>query len=354
MRIPTDAFSWRQFANVAGVCLVLSTQVLVQPDLLDLWSSRAILRGWFDSFVEIFLCGMAMWVLVMLAVPAESGSPARRALTALAALAAGAVLGSVVALGLLQPPGFYPTLPAFAGDALRWAIFGALVYFAYDHLRRAARDATAIAEARATRESLERQVMEAQLDVLRAQIEPHFLFNTLAHVKRLYGVRPETGGEMLTSLRHYLAAALPRMREEGSTLGSEVEFARAYLNIVRIRLGARLAAQIDVPEGLLAWPLPPMMLITLVENAVKHGIAPSEEGGTVAIRARVDSGFLEVDIADTGVGFRGSEGGGVGLANVRARLRALHGATASLALCHNRPRGVISRLRIPLPKEGGA
>jgi hypothetical protein len=122
-------------------------------------------------------------------------------------------------------------------------------------------------------------MVESQLEVLQAQIEPHFLFNTLAHVKRLYEVRRETGDEMLTSLRNYLRAALPRMREAGSTLEREAELVRAYLNILRIRLGARLEFAFDIAPEARRQALPPMVLITLVENAIKHGIAPRPEGG---------------------------------------------------------------------------
>src|SRR5207302_10544992 len=133
-------------------------------------------------------------------------------------LVAGCCVGCSVSMLWLQPAGVYPSLIGMAGDALRWTIFGGLVFFAHAHLQRATRASAALEEASIERASFDKQMVEAQLQVLQAQIEPHFLFNTLAHVKRLYGVSPEIAGEMMTSLRHYLRAALPKMRESGSTL----------------------------------------------------------------------------------------------------------------------------------------
>jgi len=354
LRIAWDEFTWRRLANVALICFVLSTQVLFQPNLLRLWTPEAIARGWFDYFAEAFACGVAMWVAVALATTLAGDRRGRRTAAAIVALVTGALIGSLIAMLALQPAGFYPTPGLFVGDALRWAIFGAVTHFAHEQLRVAARQAAAVREASIERESLDRRMVEAHLEVLRAQIEPHFLFNTLAHVKRLYASRPETGDEMLASLRRYLEAALPHMRGSRSDLGREVDLVRAYLNILRLRLGSRLAFSIAVPDALRTQDLPPMMLITLVENAVKHGIAPRQEGGTIEVRARTQAGFMEVEVADTGMGFQGTQGSGIGLANIRSRLRGLYGSSASLSLMHNQPRGVISRLRVPAAPAGSA
>ena len=343
----TEELSWPRFAQVAAICLVLSTQVLFQPGLLDNWSAAQAARGWFDYFAEIFLCGTLMWLAVTLVRPQQARNRWTGFALAAAALTAGSAAGSGIAILVLQPQGFYPTLPLFAGDALRWAIFGALVYFAHWHRKRGLLTREATEEATVARAILERQMIEAQLEVLQAQIEPHFLFNTLAHVKRLYVTRPDAAAEMLTNLRHYLRSALPRMREGGSTLGREVELAESYLAILRLRLGQRLEYSIDVAPELRTQPLPSMMLITLVENAIKHGIGPRQEGGTIAVRARTEQGRLEVEVADTGAGFHGGDGSGVGLANIRARLNGLYGDGASLSLLHNQPTGVIARIRIP-------
>ena len=174
--------------------------------------------------------------------------------------------------------------------------------------------------------------VEAQLTALQAQIEPHFLFNTLANVKRLYETAPDQGREMLASLINYLRAALPAMRESGSTLGRELELARSFLTILKMRMRERLDFSIDHDPGLANARVPPMVLPTLVENAIKHGLSPLREGGRIDIHARREGDDLLVEVRDNGIGFSGSAGAGVGLANTRSRLTALYGARASMTL----------------------
>jgi len=152
---------------------------------------------------------------------------------------------------------------------------------------------------------------------------------------------------MLSSLMDYLAVALPRMRETGSTLEREVGYATAYLEIHRMRMGSRLAVDIDVPKSLHGMPMPPLMILTLVENAIKHGIAPQPGGGRIGIHAIADDTGLRIEVADTGRGFTKTSGGGTGLANIRGRLAALFGNTASLSLHRNLPRGVVARIVLP-------
>jgi len=206
-----------------------------------------------------------------------------------------------------------------------------------------------LADAELRRESLQAQMVEARLSALQAQIEPHFLFNTLANVKRLYETAPARGREMLASLINYLRAALPTMREPGSTLEREIELVRSFLTILQMRMGERLQFGIDAPPGLAAARVPPMVLPTLVENAIKHGLSPLPEGGRIDIRARADGeAQLVIEVADTGTGFSASGGSGVGLANTRSRLTALYGSDASLSLARGTPHGVIACVRLPL------
>ena len=182
--------------------------------------------------------------------------------------------------------------------------------------------------------------------MLEAQIEPHFLFNTLAHVRRLYETDPAAGARMLHNLAGYLASALPQMRT-AATLGHELDHITAYLNIQQIRMGHRLTFAIDAPTALRDAALPPLMVLTLVENAIKHGLSPLREGGRIDVRASVAGGRLIVQVADTGQGFTQSSGGGTGLANTRARLASKYGAGASLSLAHNEPRGVVATISLP-------
>ena len=200
-------------------------------------------------------------------------------------------------------------------------------------------------------------MVEARLQVMQAQVEPHFLFNTLAHVQRLYQTDPARGRSMLDSLCGYLRAALPQMRGNRSTLGREVELARAYLETQRIRMGRRLRFEIGIPEELLATGFPPMMLLSLVENAVKHGLNPLREGGGIRIVAASDDGVLRITVADTGAGLSTAAyggGDGVGLSNVRSRSAALYRGRARLTLCGNAPHGVVATIDVPLRIDWGS
>jgi hypothetical protein len=198
------------------------------------------------------------------------------------------------------------------------------------------------------------QVTEAKLQALQAQVEPHFLYNTLASVQALTEVDPGKASEMTGHLIQYLRNALPKMRESVSTVGQEVELVRAYLNILQMRMDKRLAFEIDVPAELLAQPFPPLMLPSLVENAIKHGLEPQREGGVVRITARAEGGKLRVACADTGKGFGEAIGDGVGLTNTRERLAALYGDAGRLTLEANAPRGVVATIEVPMHGGGRA
>ena len=192
------------------------------------------------------------------------------------------------------------------------------------------------------------QVTEAKLQALQAQVEPHFLYNTLASVQALTEVDPQQANAMTGHLIQYLRNALPKMREGVSTVGQEVELVRAYLNILQMRMGKRLAFEITVPASLTGVPFPPLMLPSLVENCIKHGLEPLREGGSVHIGAQAQDGKLRLTVADTGRGFGESIGDGVGLTNIRERLLALYGEAGKLILEENSPRGVIATIEVPL------
>ena len=220
-----------------------------------------------------------------------------------------------------------------------------LVGIAQLRLREANQKAARL-EAEAERERLERQGVQAELKLLQAQVEPHFLFNTLANVRHLVQTQSSDALSMLDHLIHYLRTALPEIRSEGSTLGREAELARAYLEIMRLRMGGALDFAIDVPAGLARAPFPPLMLITLVENAIKHGVAPMGRG-RITIAAAERDGRLRVEVADDGRGLTGEPGQGVGLANVRERLRALYGEGGRLELTAREPAGVEASIVVP-------
>ncbi len=201
----------------------------------------------------------------------------------------------------------------------------------------------------------EKELTVAKLSLLHAQVEPHFLYNTLASAQLLTRTDPERADQMLGNLILYLRHSLPRTEESFSTLGVELERARAYLDILKIRMGSRLNLQIEVPAQLESTQIPPMMLQTLVENAIKHGLEPKSGGGTVWILARVSEAGVAVTVADDGRGFSAEGGGtGIGLRNVRERLRLAHGDKASFSIVANFPTGVAATITVPNQALKGA
>jgi hypothetical protein len=221
--------------------------------------------------------------------------------------------------------------------------------------KRAERRAEAATET-AAEESLKRQLAEAQLKTMQAQVEPHFLFNTLASVDYLIETAPSTASKMQKSLIQYLRAALPQMREGSTTLGKEVQLCRSYLEILKFRMEDRLQYSLIIPQGLSSAQFPPMMLQSLVENSIKHGLEPKPEGGSLTISADISNGRLRVTVADSGLGFAaaGVSGSGVGLANVRERLAALYGGAAKLSIEANSPSGTIVTIEVPYTFEADA
>jgi len=200
--------------------------------------------------------------------------------------------------------------------------------------------------------TLERRLMEAQMATLQAQVEPHFLFNTLALIGQLIETDQKEAARVHGFLIEYLRASLPQMRSRngkgsGGTLGKQVELSRAYLAIMQARMKERLAVRFEVPDFLGSAPFPPMMLQTLIENAIKHGLEPKVSGGTILVRAQVVGATLHVDVCDDGVGIDLHAGEGVGLANIRERLALLYGKAAELAIEIPPGGGACVSIRLP-------
>ncbi len=246
---------------------------------------------------------------------------------------------------------------------LLWVFASAVLKVTYKGRMQAevkAAQATETAEA----ESLKRQVVEARMAAMQAQIEPHFLFNTLASIDHLIETDPPRASAMQKNLIALLRASMPTMREatggkdgNGSVrdIGREVAVIRPYLEILKVRMEERLTTEIQIPDGLLSAEFPPMMIQTLVENAIKHGLEPKAEGGHLRVAAEVLHGKLAVTVADTGLGFgrAATAGTGVGLANIRERLQLLYGSRATLTVAENQPSGTVVTITVPYkPVEG--
>ena len=202
------------------------------------------------------------------------------------------------------------------------------------------------------RSELERRALDARLRLLQGQVAPHFLFNTLANVQAMVDSGSPQAPAVLRSLIAYLRAAVPRLHEPATTLGRELQLVRAYLELMHMRMPDRLQFALHVDDTALALRCPPMTLLTLVENAVRHGIDPSEEGGRIDIHVHRRDDRCIVRVSDTGVGLRESgQGLGTGLQTLRERLELTFGGDAQLRVSAQRPRGVCAELELPAREE---
>jgi len=262
------------------------------------------------------------------------------------ALAAWAQWELVAALGwdLGMPPAVRPTQPLLV-------FFGAFLYSTlaccvYVNLETSRSAAQRMHQAALGRAQSRRRTLQSRLQAMQARVEPQFLFNTLAQVRELYDDDPAVAGRVLDDLISYLRAALPHLRESSSTLGQEIDLARAYLDIMRVRLGDRLRFEIDVPEAARSARMPPMMLLPLIDHALVHGLQPSSDIGSLAIRTEAAAGRLRLTVTDSGVSFLPDSNGGQ-LENIAQRLTALYGDDARFELDRMRERGTRATLEIP-------
>jgi signal transduction histidine kinase len=239
----------------------------------------------------------------------------------------------------------------YALKALGPFAFAAAVWHFAD---RGQRRLATLRQEESARDAMATRMLEMRLSMLEAQVEPHFIFNTLANIRGLARTEPPRARRMAERFATYLRASLPQMRGPAATLGREVDLACAYLDVQQVRMGRRLSWVVDVPATLRTHPYPPMMLISLVENAIKHGLNPVIDGGTIRIGARADVQDLVVSVADTGGGLTRAKGSGVGLSNIRARLTAMHGNAARLSLAANVPHGVLATIEVPLAASARA
>lgn len=236
--------------------------------------------------------------------------------------------------------------------AALWIIASIVIKITYKGQLQA-RAAAALATETAEAEQLKRQVVEARMAAMQAQVEPHFLFNTLASIDHLIETDPPRASRMQKSLIALLRATMPAMREGTVNgvrdLGQEIAVIEPYLEILKVRMEERLETQVNVPEGLRSAEFPPMMVQGLVENAIKHGLEPKPEGGQLTVKAEIAHGQLVVTVTDTGVGFGKADtaGTGTGLANIRERLRLLYGDRARLDV--STPEGGGTQARVTLP-----
>jgi signal transduction histidine kinase len=345
-RVPVPAglrgISWRTFGLIlainAGFAAILSIE-----DVRPFW----------HPFVSAQCFGLSIAFFVNAISPWEKTHPVWRLVFAV-------VLGSIAGMALLiLIKGYGLTVEGYRLLEIKaephrfiWTFVGAIwnglfvgLLFLFNF--RDARAQTQLLRTEADRNLLSKHAAEAELKLMQAQVEPHFLFNTLASVQFLTETDPPVAGLMLGHLLSYLRAAVPQLRSGSTTLGQEAELARAYLSIMQMRMESRLKFTVDIPASLQSHSFPPMLLMSVVENAIKHGIEPRAEGGEVRVEARQENGSLIVSVTDSGRGFADHLGHGVGLTNLRERLKALYGERSLFTLDAVLPHGAKATIQIP-------
>jgi len=310
-------------------------------------------RPFWHPFITAQCIGLAIAYSVNAASPWDKTHPIwRLALAVAIGTVAGYLLVVFVKGHLLALDGYTFTELRRDSHKFEWTLFGGFFNGLFVSLFfllkfREARAQERILKAEADRNLLSKHAVEAELKLMQAQIEPHFLFNTLASVQFLTETEPPRAAQMLGHLLAYLRAALPQLRSGSTTLGQEADLANAYLSIMQMRMGARLAYTIDVPAELRPHHFPPMLLLSVVENAVKHGIEPQAAGGSIRLQAQRNGDSLTVVVSDTGAGIADKIGQGVGLSNLRERLKALYGDRARFSLDSDGDQGARATITVP-------
>lgn len=286
----------------------------------------------------------------------STGSRLRQVLMVICCILAGAGAGAVIGTWMTgrSAADIFSNEPSLFFQMLMIAlVFGPPITYFFISREKMTLTAVELQQEQIKRLTLEKKTVEAHLRSLQAQIEPHFLFNTLSTILSLIDTDPPKSKRMLGDLTRYLRSSLSTLRRPSATLGEEIDLVDAYLNIHQIRMGDRLRCRIDVPAHLRDLPFPPMLLQPLVENAVKHGVEPKVDGGEIAVAVEDGADRFRVSVTDTGCGLSNTAPTGVGLTSVRERLQAIYADTAGLILRANRPCGLKAVLEIPHERDQG-
>ncbi|WP_161993294.1 sensor histidine kinase [Lacisediminimonas profundi] len=345
--------AWRRFA--AGLALVQLVNLACAVAVTGL----SLTRGPFAVNLLFSICiGTIAYLIIAggrLLIWPEGRKPGVLPLAALilAGLPVAQIAGSWIAGWLLEGI-IDAAAPVSAGAGtpriLVFTLIAGLIacWFFWNRSRLATLSAAAESE-KARAAAIEKQAAQAQLQLLQAQIEPHMLFNTLANLQGLIAADPARAQALLDQLIQYLRSTLSSSRNGSTTLAQEFDLMRAYLGLMSVRMGTRLHYTLDLPAQLEATRIAPMLLQPLVENALRHGLEPLVEGGTVAVSARASDGMLIIEVSDDGAGLdaAGTAGTGLGLDNIRERIAALYGPDARLRLAPRLPSGTIATLTLP-------
>lgn len=337
---------WLALSWALGIGLAKSTQYLFQPFVWANWSWYEVLYGWMRVARDDVLVADIVAVAMVAAGRVPVRTLAARAAILAVSIAAGALAGELV-LRRLDARWVPHGASYLITHAAYWVVLAGSVAALYYVWRRNAGISDALHARELQLAALRRAVVDTHLQTLRNQIEPHFLFNTLATIRGLHQAKSQEGAALLRDFLDFLRLLMSPHGRARNTLGQEVELARAYLGVVVVRMSGRLKTRFDIDDTLAACEFPALALGTLVENAVKHGVAPKPDGGTIAVRVYRVADEIEVEVTDSGIGFTGKQGTGIGLVNIRTRLRTQYGARGRLELAAVRPNGVRATIRLP-------
>ena len=308
------------------------------------FNEEFILNFIFSQSIGICICSCV--ILALHAI--KNAKPIFQAIMVALALLIGTLIGSF--LGILVS-GLSSSDIYGRHDLIQLLIlgvmFGSIVTYIFSSRSQIAQSQARIQEEKIKRLTSEKKATEANLKLLQAQIEPHFLFNTLSNVLSLLETNPKKGKSMLVDFIQYLRASLSNSREEQTTLGQEMEMIRSYLGIFKVRMGDRLNYNIDLPKSLEAIFFPPMLIQPLVENAIKHGLETRVDGGEIRIRGIEKDDILRLEVVDTGDGFKEERDSGVGISNIQERLQSIYGPKGRLILEVNQPQGLKAIIEVP-------
>ncbi len=303
----------------------------------------------YSQCIGLTICMCVVWSLYAV----RNRGVAARSIAVVAALVLGAIAGTALGATFIQLPGD----PIHTKSMYLWQIlgisilFGMIITYFFHSKEKLSATIHLAQEERIKRLSSEKLALEADLKRLQAQVEPHFLFNTLSNIVSLMDSDPAKAKTMQMDLIRYLRTALGRIRDKATTLGQEADLIRAYLDIFKIRMGERLQYTIDIPDQLKELPLAPMLLQPIVENALLHGLEPKIEGGHIRIRAEEQGGIVSIEISDSGNGMVDHQQPGIGLANVKRRLAQLYGKQGALVIRENQPCGAVVVVAIPVEER---
>ncbi len=345
--LPALARGFRMRLPTLALIVAINTGIA-----LVLWSNDP--RPFWHPLVTTQIYGLCIAYAVNVVAPWDKPRPIVLMILAIAVAVVVGVLLVIVVKGYTLE-GVREHWKLFAWNVVLAFMNGLVISLLFFVKLRESRANAALHRAEAERNLLAKQAVESELKLMQAQVEPHFLFNTLASVQFLTETDPRAASQLLGHLIAYLRAALPQFRVHSSTLGQEVDLATAYLAILQTRMGRRLRFAVKLEPDLAAHPFPPNMLVSLVENAIKHGLEPAVDGGSITIEATRDGERVIVSVSDDGRGLASAgdnagvdaRGDGVGLANLRDRLAALFGARASFTLEATPPHGTRAIIAVP-------